>query len=124
MRRLRNLISGAILAAGALSVVAAPASAHHLWGAVAYGNGGAWAYAYDFPTRYAAEQAALQRCGGRCARTLTFTNGCGAYAVAANGAYGWGTDYNKDPAIQRAMYECGIRGPSCQLRVWSCTTRH
>jgi hypothetical protein len=105
-------------------LLATPASAHHLWGAVAYGPGGAWAYAYDYTSRAAAQQAALQKCGGRCERTLTFTNGCGAYVVASNGAYGWGTDYNKDPAIERAMQECRARGQGCQLRAWSCTTRH
>jgi hypothetical protein len=98
------------------------AAAQDMWGAVAYGAGGAWAYAYDFPSRAAAQRAALQRCGGRCGNVLTFVNSCGAYAVG-NGAYGWGNDSTREAAIERAMYECRIRTGGCQLRVWACTTR-
>jgi uncharacterized protein DUF4189 len=110
------ILAGAMMLAGA-----APAAAD-MWGAVAYGPGGAWAYAYDFPTRGAAQRAALGRCNGRCQQVLTFVNSCGAYVVG-QGAYGWGNDDTREGAITRAMAECRVRTGGCQLRVWACTTR-
>ncbi len=105
-----------------IGIAASPASAQSLWGAVAYGPNGAWAYAYDFPSRGAAQRAAMSKCGGRCTNTLTFADSCGAYAVGHN-AYGWGNSANREEAMTIAMRECRVRTTGCSVRVWSCTTR-
>lgn len=93
------------------------------WGAVAMNPGsGAWAYSYNYPSRASARASALQRCGGRCTRVLTFHNSCGAYAVGYNG-WGWGSSRNRESAQSRALYECRRRTGGCRVRVWACTSR-
>ena len=119
----------ALLAAGALAAVAlAPRDAladcqvGDCWGAVAYGPGGAWAYAVNEPSRQAASAMAQGRCGGRCTHVLTFHNSCGAYA-SGDDAYGWGNAGSREGAEDRALQECSARTSNCSIRVWGCTTR-
>lgn len=92
------------------------------WGAVAYGPGGAWAYAVDFPTRSLAARAAQARCRGTCTNVLSFHNSCGAYATGPSG-YGWGNAATRGQAEVLAMRQCNARTPNCGVRVWGCTTR-
>jgi hypothetical protein len=94
-----------------------------MWGAVAYGPGGAWAYAVDYGSRAAAQRAALGRCNNRCQHVLTFVNSCGAYVAGNGGSYGWGNAGTREEAIGRAMSECRVRTSGCRLRVWACTTQ-
>ncbi len=117
-----RLIVVAAMIGAAMAGAAPPAAAQSQWGAVAYGPNGAWAYAYDFPSRSAAQRAALAKCNGRCTNTLTFADSCGAYAVGHN-AYGWGNSVNREEAMSIAMRECRVRTTGCSVRVWSCTTR-
>ncbi len=119
----------ALIAASALAALSlAPGHAladcqvGNCWGAVAYGPGGAWAYAVNEPTRQAASAAAQARCGGRCQRVLTFQNSCGAYA-SGDDAYGWGNAPSRQAAESRALQECSARTSNCSIRVWGCTTR-
>lgn len=119
----------ALLAAGAIAAISlAPRDAladcqiGNCWGAVAFGPGGAWAYAVNEPTRDAASAAAQGRCGGRCSRVLTFHNSCGAYA-SGNDAYGWGNAPTRGGAESRALQECAARTSNCAIRVWGCTSR-
>jgi hypothetical protein len=125
-------LSLAVLGASALAAIAlAPSSAYaacqigDCWGAVAFGPGGSWAYAVNYPTRGIAGRAAQRRCGGTCNHVLTFKNSCGAYASGpnANAYYGWGNAMTRGAAEAIALRECGARGPYCQVRVWGCTTR-
>jgi hypothetical protein len=118
MKRMRmGLIGLVALAATALAPQAALADCQigNCWGAVAYGPGGAWAYAVNHPTRQAASQIAQGQCRGRCTRVLTFKNSCGAYATGANG-YGWGNAPTRAQAEGRALQECAARTQACAGR--------
>lgn len=125
-RAMRTGILSAFALLATLTAASAPALADcpsgDCWGAVAYGPNDAWAWSVNHRSRAVAERAALNRCGGRCARVLTFHNTCGAYASGPSGR-GWGSSDNKDAAIGRAMRECGGVSRNCTLRVWACTTR-
>jgi hypothetical protein len=128
MKRLSAALLGlSVLGAVALAPAAAMANCTigNCWGAVAYGPGGSWAYAVNYPTRQIAGRAAQRRCGGRCNHVLTFHNSCGAYASgpSAQGYYGWGNAMSRGAAEARALRECNARGPYCRVRVWGCTTR-
>ena len=93
------------------------------WGAVAYGRNGAWAYSVNHWSREGAKRAALRRCRGRCERTLSFYNTCGAYAVGYDGSYGWATRRTRAAAQVVAMRQCRRRTSGCRVRVWACTAR-
>ncbi len=125
MKRIRLALFGLLALAG-LAIMPAQASADcirgNCWGAVAYGPGGAWAYAVDFGSRGAAGRAAQNRCGGRCTHVLSFHNSCGAYATGPYG-YGWGNAPTRYQAEVIAMQQCNARSPNCGVRVWGCTTR-
>jgi hypothetical protein len=128
MKRLSAALVG-LTALGAIALAPTAALADcqigNCWGAVAYGPGGSWAYAVNYSTREIASRMAQRRCGGRCNHVLTFHNSCGAYASgpSAYSHYGWGNAMSRQAAEQRAIYECNIRGPNCQVRVWGCTSR-
>lgn len=125
MKRIRLALFGLLALAG-LAIMPAQASADcirgNCWGAVAYGPGGAWAYAVDFGSRGAAARSAQGRCGGRCTHVLSFHNSCGAYATGPYG-YGWGNAPTRYQAEVIAMQQCNARSPNCGVRVWGCTTR-
>jgi len=125
-------LSLALLSVSALAALAlAPSSAYaacqigDCWGAVAYGPGGAWGYAVNYPTRAVAGRMAQRQCRGTCNHILTFQNSCGAYAAgpSAYQHYGWGNASTRGQAEAIAMQECSARGPYCQIKVWGCTSR-
>lgn len=128
---MKRLVSGAVLAVlfAVTGVAMFPGEAAadcrrgNCWGAVAIGPGGAAAYAVNYPTRAIAGRAAMARCEGRCERTLTFRNSCGAYALGAGGRYGWGSHRNRATAQNIAMTQCRRATRGCRIRVWGCTTR-
>ena len=126
MKRIRlGLIALAALAGLAMAPSAAQANCQigNCWGAVAYGPGGAWAYAVNHQTRNIAAQVARNQCGGNCTHVLTFQNSCGAYASGAGDGYGWGNAGSRQAAEARALQECNARTSGCAIRVWGCTTR-
>jgi hypothetical protein len=128
MKKLCLALFGAlVLAALALAPGSAQAACQigNCWGAVAFGPGGAWAYAVNYPTRGVAGRAAQRRCRGTCNHVLTFKNSCGAYASgpSAHRHYGWGNAMTRRRAEAIAMRECHQRGRYCRIRVWACTTR-
>jgi hypothetical protein len=117
-----------LAAATVLFVAAAwPAAAQEgsYWGAVAIGEGDAWAFAINLPNREAARAAALGNCQGKCGRVLTFFRACGAYATAPRGAFAWAVSPLKDDAQSRALLECNTlsRSGPCRVRAWACTDR-
>lgn len=111
--------------AAAPSVALANCQVGNCWGAVAYGPGGAWGYAVNYPTRDIAGRMAQRQCRGTCNHILTFQNSCGAYASgpSAYAHYGWGNASTRAQAEAIALQQCNIRGPGCAVRVWGCTTR-
>ena len=125
MKKLSLALFGA---SALLAVAAAPSSAQvscmpgDCWGAVAIGPGGAWAYAYNYPTRGSAARAAQRKCRGDCSNILTFHNSCGAYAQGPHG-YGWGNAGTLRAAQIVAMQQCNARSPNCVMRVSACTQR-
>jgi serine/threonine-protein kinase len=128
MKLLRPL-TAAFLAIGALSFGAGAAQANcvrgNCWGAVAYGPGGVYSYAVNYPDRASASVAARSSgsCyGGRCNSVLTFHNSCGAIAVGDRGGWGWGNQFTAAATQQRALQECAARTTGCRIRVWGCTT--
>lgn len=71
----------AVLAASTFSVIeSAPAGAVSGYGSIAYNPYGAAGWAIDYPTRRAAEQAAVNSCGYTDCQALTTFTGCGAVA--------------------------------------------
>lgn len=75
---------------------AAHADCHrpNCWGAIAINtNTRAWAWVVNHPNAGVARQYALSRCNGACNRVLVFRNSCAAYALAANGGWGWSQGY-------------------------------
>jgi hypothetical protein len=94
------------------------------YGALAYNMAtGHYGYSYGYNADWQARNAALGFCGwGGCKVYVSFKNTCGALATDnAKNIYGWGTNDNKSLAMQRALYECKIRGGNCSIRVWSCS---
>lgn len=125
MKKLKLAFLGFVTLVGmALMPAAANANCQvgNCWGAVAYGPGGAWAYAVNFASRGWADRAARNNCRGRCTNVLTFHNSCGAYASGPYG-YGWGNAPSRYQAEAIALQQCNARSPNCGVRVWGCTTR-
>jgi hypothetical protein len=94
------------------------------YGAIAYNMAnGARGYSYGYDSAWKAKNTALNYCGwGGCKVYVTFKNTCGALATDnAKGIYGWGTNDNKHQAMDRALYECKVRGGNCGVRVWACS---
>ena len=94
------------------------------YGAIAYNmSTGNWGYSYGYNSDWQARNAALGYCGWNgCKVYVSFKNTCGALATDnQKQIYGWGTNDNRYLAIQRAIYECKIRGGNCTLRAWSCS---
>lgn len=108
--------------AAALITPAAPAQAASVnWGAIAYGNNGDTAGAWNYPSSQSAANAVRARCGSRCGY-FTFYNSCGAVAYSTNrGKVSWARGYN-DAAQARsaALRKLGVRG---YVARWVCTAR-
>jgi hypothetical protein len=121
---LSALAAGIILSAFSAQTAQATCYVPYCWGAIAI-NTGQWGWSVNHATRGEAHAAANSRCGYRCNRTLTFQNQCGAYALAANGGWGWATRYSRYAAEAEALRQCRIYNPGrgCQVRVWACTSR-
>ncbi len=118
------LLASVAVSAAALAPAQALAVTKH--GAIAYDlNTGKWGYGYNYDANWQARNRALTECGwGGCKVYVSFANSCGALATDnARGICGWGPAYNRSTAIERALYECRLRGGTCSLKVWSCTSR-
>ena len=119
-------LTSLVVTAMAVVVVAAPAVAQSLRGALAIDErrGDQHGWAVDFATAAAAQGMALQECGPGCSVVLTFGR-CAAYAAdqdADSTAVGWAESYDSATgARQAALAECRSRGGAgCMVRVWGC----
>ena len=103
----------------------APKESH---GSIAYSpTTGKVGKAVNYPTRAAAEQEALNRCGeSDCKAYSWFKNACGALARGddGSGALGWAWDTDRMEAERKAIAQCqGTKGnPRCQVIAWGCAT--
>ncbi len=116
-----------VIAFAATASIAVPAQAANNHGAIAFSQRtGAHGYSFDFPTKRAAQNRALQECakyGGGCKIATWFMNNCGALAVG-NGN-GWGADWapTRRQAENLALQRCNSVAGNCWIRRWVCTTR-
>ncbi|WP_168164824.1 DUF4189 domain-containing protein [Variovorax sp. PAMC 28711] len=100
------------------------------WGAIAsvYGAQG---YAFNHPSRAAAEAAARAQCDraarrpGACAVTAYFNRSCGALATGNYGEWGAATALTADAATQAAVGQCDAHLPTqpCKAVVTVCSPR-
>ena len=103
-----------------------PAMAEN-YGAIAYSpSTGAHGWSYDYPSRGAAENVALQGCrqhAGDCLVPIWFRDACGALAVGSNNGYGTGWGTSRGLAESYALQSCRKHTSNCAIRRWACTTR-
>ncbi|NMD55048.1 MULTISPECIES: DUF4189 domain-containing protein [Tsukamurella] len=111
-------VATASVAGGVQVAVAPAANAAVNWGAIAVAGNGATGRAWDYPTRAAAERAALNSCGWRTCKVLaTFANGCGAVAENRTTYRGY-----TGPTL-RAAQNGALSLPGSRIKAWQCTTR-
>jgi hypothetical protein len=118
-------VAGSALATAGAAQAATPAA----------GTGGYWAsiavsqrtgnvgYAYDHPSRDAANNAAIRKCGASDCRVAVYvTSGCVAIAQAGNGA--WGTAWSGTRAGAEQIAIDHTAGSGARVLGWACTTGH
>lgn len=80
-------------------------------------------WANNFPSRKAAEQAALEQCrkdAADCQSILWFRNACGALVTGPDAvAADWAESQNA--AVNKALKSCAARSTSCALTQSFCT---
>lgn len=96
-------------------------------------QGFVFAWAYDHPSRAAANDFALEECrkrDGQCSVVVEFAGkGCASYHTLSpqdGTAYGWGTGPTMLAAMARSMQECRnyADGKSlCSNHVWACNSQ-
>jgi hypothetical protein len=116
-----------LLLVACLLVFASSSAFANNYGAMAYDRqSGAVGWSYDHPSQKAANDRALREClryGSQCAVVVEFMNLCAAYATGPGTTAGWGRDYTRAAAEQRALKACQSRGAHCQIRVWACSSK-
>jgi serine/threonine-protein kinase len=107
-----------------VSLMACPALAQELFGALAYSEKARqYGWANNHPARDAAERAALAFCSqkaGDCRVVLWFRNACGALVT---GPSGHGADWGETQtaAVNKALKACRARSASCAVTRSFCT---
>jgi hypothetical protein len=96
-----------------------PSTAFAGWGAIAYNSAtGNASQAHGYPSRGAAERAALGACGGGCSIKNWEENSCIALATNSSGRWGEAHGYsNHREAVRAALAACGA---NCRWREWAC----
>lgn len=96
------------------------------YGAIAYSSRTkAHGWAKDYPTRAAAEKAALGGCAKHaddCGAVLWFKNACGALATGPKGA-GWAWAEAQSAADRSALNACAKHSKACTVKQRVCTSR-
>ena len=109
-----------------LALIPSAALAQEYYGAIAYSpRTGANGWAYDHPTREAAERVAMQNCrknADDCRGLVWFKNACGAVAAGPKG-YGWGWGASEAIADGEAMKHCTKFSTGCAVKRRVCTKR-
>ena len=118
-------VSQLMLLAAALLVPCVSFAQDH-YGAIAYSSRTkAHGWAKDFPSRAAAEKAALGGCAKHaddCKPVLWFKNACGALATGPKGA-GWAWAESQGTADRSALSACGKHSSACTVKQRVCTTK-
>ena len=108
-----------------VALVAPIANAYaDLYAAIAYSEStGRVGYQFNTYRLEDAEQAALYRCGAYdCNVKVWVRNGCASLARATNGTLGWSWSTSLSIAQSQSLYECSLRGHSCGVLAWACTS--
>jgi hypothetical protein len=107
-----------------LAFVPASGLAAELFGSIAYSQKDRqYGWANNYPTRAAAEEAALASCrklGGECRAVLWFRNGCGALVTWPDG-HGVGWAETQTGAVNNALKICTAKSTACALTSSFCT---
>lgn len=98
------------------------------WGAIAAAQQ-SFGYAFDHPTRAAAEQAARAQCRGVAARgsdctvRTAFNRQCGALALGNYGEWGAANAPTREQAAQGAVNQCNQHLPTepCKVVAQACS---
>jgi len=108
-----------ICCAALIAIVAFPGVSLAGWGAISYNSStGASGEGHGYPSRAAAQNAALSACGGGCRIINWEQNTCIALATNSSRAWGEGHGYaTQAAAVSAAISACG-RG--CSWREWAC----
>ncbi|MCS3780967.1 DUF4189 domain-containing protein [Tsukamurella ocularis] len=106
--------------AGGVQVAAAPAAnAAVNFGAIAVASNGALGRSWDYPSRGAAERAALNSCGwGSCRVLASFSDGCGAVAENRTTFRGYAA------RSLRVAQNGALSLPGSRIKAWQCTSGH
>lgn len=116
-----------VLAVIIIAFAAASEARADNYGAIAFSQStGTIGWSYDFRSRGAAEQAALQRCANSapdCTVPVWFRNACGAIAIGNNNGFGSGWGTTRELAERFALQTCRKFTGNCSVRRWVCTTR-
>ncbi len=106
-RRRLAVAVASVVTATAMTVALAPqAGAADQYGAIAYSSNGSWGRSWDYPTRAAAEAAAVKGCGYSDCKVVTSFTACGA--VATNGkTYQGGFGDTLSAAMKDALTKLG-----------------
>ena len=128
---MRSLFAAAMALLPLATSLAAPAKAQDLHGAIAagltvYGEEVAYGFAWNYPGRDEAGDAALGACrssgGASCAALARFRNGCGALALDPGGVAWAKTGHPRKDAEERALQACRAAGGThCVLVESLCT---
>ncbi|WP_399680456.1 DUF4189 domain-containing protein [Xenophilus sp.] len=125
--RSRLLLGTCAAALGAAAFAAA--AQQPSWGAIASAYP-AWGYAYEHPTREAAEREARAQCeragrrrGASCEVRVTFERTCGAMAQGNYGEWGVATAPTAAEAARAAARQCDNHLPTepCRVVVRACS---
>ncbi len=121
----RPRISCAVVIVALLSLACtrhAVAADHY--GAIAFSqDSGNVGYAYDYGTRAAAEERAVEECGSGCQVVVWFRNACGALATGDDNGYGSGWATSRQAAEEIALSGCNDNVKNCSVVRWVCTAR-
>ena len=130
MMSFRKALKAATAVAALFVVVSATniqSAAAEFHGAIAFSQTtGATGWSYDFGTRGAAENRAIQECskhGGGCRVATWFKNGCGALAIGDGNAYGGSWGRTRFEAESKALKLCSAEARNCAIKRWVCTKK-
>ncbi|MGV8986746.1 MAG: DUF4189 domain-containing protein [Cypionkella sp.] len=111
----------ALITAMVVPMVAAPAFAEKLYGAIAFSpSSGKFGQGHDFPSKDAASTEAVNQCGvGDCEAVVVFPN-CGAVAVGDGFGMGFAADKSAAKSEETALANCNQYTTNCLITTSFC----
>lgn len=111
----------ALISVLALPLMAVPAGAEGLFGAIAFSpSTGKVGSSYNFASKAEASDEAVTQCGiGDCAAVVVFPN-CGAVAVGDGFGMGFSADKSVAKSEETALANCSGYTPNCLITMSFC----